>query len=356
MRLLAPLSGVVVLLALLAAGCAGDDEATALPEGRFIAVSQSLEPKVGLFAEPVTARVDVLLDRERYDPDRIDLAANFQPYEKDGDVRRSREDQGRFTHLRFEYTLRCLVYACLPEVGGGPPEVQPGGLPPPVSSQNGGFGERKTVNLPAASVVYDDPEKGKKAVTKVGWPTAQIVSRLNFGDTQVTGIGFPFEASFTPLDEPTYRMSPGVLAAGLVGLALLLLALSAALVVRALRKDGEVAEEAEPELTPLEKALRLVEWSAREGGLEERREALEALAFELDEREPGLARDARRIAWTPPEPDREAMGLLVEAVRDALPEEPTAKSETDVLPEAAEEPEEAEAEDAETEERDAAPA
>jgi hypothetical protein len=296
----------------------------------------------------VTARVDVLVDRERFDPERVTVTSNFEPYERDGEIRRTRRDQGRYTHLRFEYTLRCLVYACLPEVGGGPPEAQPGGLPPPLPNLGGGFGERKTVNLPAASIVYDDPEKGKQPVTNVSWPVAQIVSRLNFGDTEVTGIGFPFEASITPLSEPTYRVSPNVLAAGLIGFALLLLALPVALIVRALRREDEAAEEPEPELSPLEKALRLVEWSRGEG-LEERREALEALALELDDPEPALARESRRIAWTPPEPDPEAMGLLVEAVREALPETPAG-------PEFADEPEPAELEKTPEEERDAAPA
>jgi hypothetical protein len=348
MRLLAPF---VAALALVAAGCAGDDEVTALPEGKFIAASQSLTPKVALFAEPVTARVDVLVDRERFDPDRIEIGADFKPYERDGEIRRTREDQGRYTHLRFEYTLRCLVYECLPEVGGGPPQVQPGGLPPDLGSLGGGFGERKTVSLPAASILYDDPEKNKKeAVTRVAWPPAQIVSRLNFGDTQVTGIGFPFEASTTPLSEPTYRVSPGVLAVGLMGLALLLLALPLALIVRALRKEHEVVEKPEPELSPLEQAVRLVEWAARDGGLEERRQALEVLAVELDEPEPDLARDARRIAWTPPEPDREAMGLLVEAVREALPEQLAAEASVEHGPA------ETETEEVQQEERDAAPA
>jgi hypothetical protein len=118
--------------------------------------------------------------------------------------------------------------------------------------------------------------------------------------------------------------------------------------VRALRREDEAAEEPEPELSPLEKALRLVEWSRGEG-LEERREALEALALELDDPEPALAREARRIAWTPPEPDPEAMGLLVEAVREALPETPAG-------PEFADEPEPAELEKTPEEERDAAPA
>jgi hypothetical protein len=338
MRTLA--AAFVTGFAFLAAGCGGGEDVPALPEGKFMATSQSFTPKVTLFAEPIVARIDVLVDTERYDPERIDVTADFAPYEKEGDVVRTRRDQGRYTHLRFEYTVRCLVYACLPEVGGGPPEVQPGGLPPPVGSQGGGFGERKTIDLKSASITYDHPEKGKQAVRRISWPPVQAVSRLNFADTNVTGIGFPFEANVTPLPEASYRVSPGLLGAGLIAAGLLLLALPALLVVRLLRKEPEVVEEPEPELSPLERALRLVEWS-RDQGPEERREALEALAFELDDPEPELAWEARRIAWTPPEPDREAMGRLVETVR---------------APAEAEEAAEAEAESAEEAEDDAASA
>ena len=320
MRLAAAVA--VAALALVAAGCGGGEDIPPLPEGKFVATSQSITPKVALFAEPVVAQVDVLVDTDRYDPDRIDVSASFKPYEKDGEVVRTRRDQGRYSHLRFRYTVRCLVYACLPEVGGGPPEVQPGGLPPPVGSLGGGFGERKSVTLAAAHVTYDDPEKGVQRVRNVSWPVLQAVSRLNFADTNVTGIGFPFEASVTPLPEASYRISPNVLGAGLLVGALALLVLPAALIVRVVRRKPEVVEDTEPELSPLEQALRLVEWARAEGNLEERREALEALAYELDEPEPEHAREARRIAWTPPAPDPEAMGRLVQAVREDPEPEP----------------------------------
>jgi hypothetical protein len=336
MRTLA--AAFVAGLAFLAAGCGGGEDVPALPKGKFMATSQSFTPKVALFAEPIVARIDVLLDTQRYDPDRIDIAADFAPYEKEGDPVRTRRDQGRYTHLRFEYTVRCLVYACLPEVAGGPPEVQPGGLPAPVGSQAGGFGERKTVDLKPANVTYDHPEKGKQRVRRISWPVVQAVSRLNFGDTNVTGIGFPFEANVTPLPEASYRVSPGLLGVGLIAAGLLLLALPALLVVRAFRKEPEVVEEPEPELSPLERALRLVEWS-RDKGPEERREALEALAFELDEPDPELAWESRRIAWTPPEPDRAAMGRLVEAVRAPAEAEEAAGAEGAEVAEEPEEPE-----------------
>ncbi|MGH3132328.1 MAG: hypothetical protein ACRDNY_01045, partial [Gaiellaceae bacterium] len=207
---------LVLALAALAAGCGGGEDVPPLPEGRFLAVNESVTPRVHLFAEPVVASIDVIVDTERYDPDRITVEGEFEPYEEEDDPVVTRRDDGRYTQLRYEVTLRCLVYECLEEVGGGPPQIQPGGLPAPVGSQGGGFGERNTTTFQAAHVVYDDPEKGEQRVQNVSWPEVQSVSRLNYGDTSVTGIGFPFQASVTPIPEASYRIAPGLLGAGLV--------------------------------------------------------------------------------------------------------------------------------------------
>jgi hypothetical protein len=316
-KLLAILALSVALVA--GGGCGGGGDTPSLPKGRFLAARETVTPRVHLFAEPIVARVDVIVDGDRYDPDRIRLVPEFKPYEEQGDPVVKRRDSGRYTHLSYEYTLRCLVYECLQEVGGGPPEIQPGGIPPPPGAQAGGFGERNTTRFDAARVVYDDPEKGDRTVQNVSWPEVQSVSRLNYADVSsggVGGIGFPFSASVTPLPEASYRVSPNLLGAGLLVGALVLLALPAALVVRAIRREDEVVVEEEPELPPLEKALVLVEW-ARERGEAERREALEVLAVELDAQGSPLARDARRLAWSPAPPLSAAMTGVVNAVRES---------------------------------------
>jgi hypothetical protein len=308
-----------LLAALAAAGCGGDRDTPSLPEGRFLAVRQTLSPRVHLFAEPVVARVDVIVDTERYDPDRLRLVPSFDPYEEQGEPVVQRRDSGRYTHLSYEYVLRCLVYACLEEVGGGPPQIQAGGLPPPPSAQAGGFGERNTTRFDAARVVYEDPDKGAQTVQNVSWPEVQSVSRLNYGDVTsggVGGVGFPFEASVTPLPEASYRLSPNLLGVGLLVGAVALLALPAALVVRMLRREEEILVQEAPELPPLERALVLVEW-ARDRSEPERREALEALTVELDEEHSALARDARRLAWSPSPPLPEALTEFVELVRES---------------------------------------
>jgi hypothetical protein len=312
MRRLALVSVAIVV----AAGCGGGNDVPPLAAGRFLASSQSITPRVQLFAEPVLARVDVIVDRERFDPERIRVAGKFAPYEPEGAVVRTRSDDGRFTHLRFDIKLRCLTYACLPEVGGGPPEVLPGGIPPPVESQGGGFGERKSVDLEPARVVYDDPKGKPRTLRNVHWPTVQSVSRLNFGDTDVTGIGFPFEASVSPFPELSYRVAPTALGAGLLLGALALLLLPLVLFVRALRREDPVDEEGPPELSPLEQALALVAW-ARERPEQERREALEALAVELETSgTPELEAATRRLAWSARAPSKEAMDELVETVKE----------------------------------------
>lgn len=310
---------LVALVVVLATGCgSGAEDLPALPEGRFLAVEQTLKPEVQLFAEPVRARIEILVDSERFDPDRLRVTPFFAPYELDGEVEGTRRDQGRYTHLEYEFTLRCLVWECLPhtEDPGATPVSVAGGVerrPPP-----GGARDRRTHLLKAVRIFYDDPQEGTQRVRNVTWPQVVSVSRLNFSDRDVSVLGFPFEASVTPLPELSYRIPPAVFGLGLLAGALLLLALPAGLVVSSLRRrPAPVVEEApEPELSTLERALRLVEWT-RDGEPAERREALEVLAEELDASESGdFAGDARRLAWSRPSPSADAMSRLVESVRE----------------------------------------
>lgn len=312
---LTPLVALTAGLAFLAGGCGGGVDAPPLPEGRFLAVSQSLAPEVQLFAEPIVARVDVLVDGERFDPDRVRVAPFFEPFELDGEVVRERRDQGRYTHLSYGFTLRCLVWECLPHTDD--PDATPVSVGGGVVRPPGEVRDRRTHKLRAARVLYDDPQEGTQRISNVTWPQVVSVSRLNFSDRDVSVLGFPFEASVTPLPEASYRLPPAVFGIGLLAAALALLALPATLVARTLRRKppppGE--ERAEPELAPLERALLLVEW-ARDGEAEERREALEVLAGELDADERmGLAGEARRLAWSRASPTSDAIGELLDSVR-----------------------------------------
>jgi hypothetical protein len=295
MRALAPLAAIVLLVA----GCGGGEEAAGdLPLGKRVSAKGTFTPTVHLFAEPVVARVELVVDRDHVDPDRVEVETAFLPYDVKGRAS-EREDRGRFTVLRYEYLLRCLRIACIPEI-----------LPSAAGEAESGRGERRTFRLPAARVLYDTPEGGTRTLTRAVFPELVSVSRIKESD--VPSFGFVFKTSETPLPEPDYRVSPTVLGAGLLVGSLALLALPAVLIVGWLRGRRPPPPVEEPELTPLERALRLVEWAnARENGTE-RREALEVLAVELEAVErPALAESARELAWSPAAPSGEAAEQLI---------------------------------------------
>jgi hypothetical protein len=296
---------VALTLALGAGGCAGSEEASELPLGRQVSAQGTLTPTVHLFAEPVLARVDVLVDRDHVDPDEVRLQTNFLPYDIQESAK-SRTDRGRFTELRYEWLLRCLRVACIPEI-----------LPSAAGDDETGRGERRSFALPAARVLYDDPDGEERTLTRATWPELVSVSRIKQSDVPEFG-GFVFKANVAPVPEPDYRVSPTVLGAGLVAAAFVLLALPALLVIgwwRRRRPEPEAVVE--PELSPLEKALRLVEWAGEQENGTERREALEVLAVELEAVESeALAGSARSLAWSPASPSPEAAVDLVEQVRE----------------------------------------
>lgn len=301
MRRLATLATLVVV----AGGCGGGEEPADLPLGQEVSAKATFAPTVHLFAEPVVARVEVVVDRDHLDPDRVRLQAKFLPYDVE-ETARARRDRGRFSSLEYEYVLRCLRIACIPEV-----------LPSAAGEAESGRGERRSFDHPAAQVLYDDPDGKTRTLTRARWPELVSVSRIKQSD--VPSFGFVFKTSSTPVPDPDYRVSPTLLGAGLLVGALALLALPATFLAAWLRRrrpPPPVLEE--PELTPLERALMLVEWARERTDGAERREALEVLAVELEAHgSRDLAESARTLAWSPSSPSPDAADSLVESVRRA---------------------------------------
>ena len=93
------------------------------------------------------------------------------------------------------------------------------------------------------------------------------------------------------------------------------------------RRQVEPEPEPEPEpellLTPLERALELLEDAAGANGAADQRRSLELVAEVLGERgeEDGLAQTARELAWSPTAPPPDATRQLAARVRAALEEE-----------------------------------
>lgn len=299
-------AAVLAALALLAAGCGAESEAGAdLPAGRQIAAIAIIDPAVHLFAEPVRARLELVVDADRLDPDRLEIEPRFLPYDV-VEESESRERRGGFEVVTREYVLRCLRIACIPEV-----------LQSAAGEAETGRGERQLIRMRPALVRYDDPEGEERIVARARWPETVSVSRIKESD--VPRFGYVFKTSATPLPDPDYRVSPALLGGGLLAAALLLLALPILLLAGWLRgrRPAEPETSPEPELTPLERALALVEWARERQDGAERREALEVLASELDAVDrPDLSSSARALAWSPPSPSPEAADELVRSVRD----------------------------------------
>ena len=304
---------VAALLTLVAAGCGGSDEKPLIAASKAAVVRGELIPDVHLFGEPVVARVDVVVNRDKVDPDAVRLKARFDPYEKVGETRKERVDIGASTVIRYTTTLRCLDERCVPRTADGETTVsQLPGLPPFLPGQQ--RDEKVKYEFPPATVVAEGEPK-EVTLGRVVWAPLRSLSRINWYDSSVVGQGFPFVASVTQVPEPEYRVSPTVVGLALLAVALALLAIPGFLVWDRRRRHAEPKTQA-PALNPLERALRLVEWASRRPSAGERREALEALAFELGHEEDGdTAERARRQGWSPPEPQPDEMNELVSTIR-----------------------------------------
>ena len=306
---------LVALCVVALAGCGGSDSPPLLAGGKIAAVRGSLTPDVHLFGEPVVARVDIVLDRDQVDPSDVVVKTDFKPYETVGTTSVEREDLGRFTHLRYATTLRCLEIDCIPNTFkySDVPISQTPELP--LFPENQQRDEKRKYEFPPAQVTAGEGNQAK-TLGRVVWPPLRSLSRINWYDPSVVGQGFPFVANVTPLPDANYRIPPTVLGVMLLALAIALVGLPVAYLARSRRARREPAASTAEQLSPLERALALVEWASRRPLAGERREALEALAYELDSAEGETAGRARAQGWSPPTPESEEMTELVASIRE----------------------------------------
>jgi hypothetical protein len=261
--------------------------------------------RAALFGDILRANVDVLVDRHRVDPASVRLEATFGRWISTPPAV-TRHDVGGVSRLTLAVELACVSIQCLP--------------PDPIKRG------RMLVRFPRAALSYDTAGGGTGRLAFV-WPRVEVASRMTPIDM----------AQLNPLDQPpfhatespaavSYRISPTLLVWLLCAGGGVLLACAAVLGVRfGLRPaPAAVAEELPPpapvrELTPLERALLLLERARERGGVPDQRRALEHLAGELrasGERE--LAGSATALAWAERPPGQDATGALAAAVQRAI--------------------------------------
>jgi hypothetical protein len=261
-----------------------------------IAARPSLSDRTELFGSPLRARLDLLVDREVLDPDKVTVDGKFTPFDTVGQPTTTRTDYDRYSRLRFDYQLECLKTVCVPET------------------------LTKPLDLPDAVIRHEGVP-----VEVVKWPSLTIASRyeeptVDRNDpTAQPRFDLPWRATLR-LQPATYRVDPTTVTVLFVGLALVLLVASLYFVQKAfpgvplgfhrLRRV---------KLTPLERALVVLERAHDQGIEREQRLALDKLAHELSSGgQSELAGNARRLAWEEDVPDAERTATLSGQVRDVI--------------------------------------
>jgi hypothetical protein len=232
-----------------------------------------LEPEQHLFGDAVRARLDLVMDRNRVDPDSIDVGANFDPYRELRPVKRTRRDSGPITMLRYEYVIACLTAPCLPNAAG---RVEFGGVAIEFTPRGEQIAQTATVE----------------------WPPLRAGGRIDPNRLEQAAL----RAELRDLSPPSYRVSPRTVELVALLLAVLFAAAAAILAIRFLPLDRIAAwfgARRADRRTPLERALALVRDAVASERPVEGRRALERLAHELRvTSNPELASDASRLAWS----------------------------------------------------------
>ena len=292
--------GLLVLAAAAAAFALLRDSGGDGSSLRPLRARAALSDRIVVFGDTVRAHVEVTFDRRQIDPAAIKVRAEFDAWRRVVAPRVTRADAGSSSLLRIEYVLRCLKQNCVPERDTRAFEFDPARVD--FVNRGGGRGE-----------------------VRLEWPRLVVHSRFQPGDLANAA---PWRLDDRTVPEPSYRAAPGLLLALLAAGSLLLLGAGGALAYAGWpRRHVEVEPEPEPEpellLTPLERALELLEEAAGANGAADQRRSLELVAEVLGERgeEDGLARAARELAWSPTAPPPAATKGLAARVRAALEEE-----------------------------------
>ena len=275
----------------------------ALDRAQALEARVVVSPRVVLFGDTVTARVQVALDRARIDPDSLRVEAAFAPWQLVRAPQRIRRDDERATYVETVYVIRCLGPTCVPNRASSSREFQ------------------------AVKLSYDEVGGGQ-ASTEVRWPVLVMNTRLvsdDFGRRDEYGTAW--RADLATLPAVSYRLPPAALLALLLGGAAALLLGGGRLAYAAFPRREEPpppeppAPPPPPELTPLERALALLEEPSQLNGAAERRRALEFIAEHFDERDRSLAASARALAWRSGQPEPVDSVGLAARVREHLDRE-----------------------------------
>jgi len=292
-------AGVVTVIVVVTT--APGPRSPALPSSGIVA-DAAVNPQRALFGDTLIARVDVLVDRRRIDPTTLELRGTFSPYTA-GPPSIKRQELGHVSRVTHTLRLRCLVAACLP------PDLSRGG--------------RRTVSLPGMQLFFSRTDRTRGSLL-LELAAVEVASRLSEIDATLIDdfAVVPFQAS-SALEPISYAVSPSLLVPLLLAAAALLLTGAGWLVLRygVRRREPIAAPPPEPPvvLSPLERALLVLEQTRARGSVPDERKALELLAGELGRNGAvELAATAQGLAWSAPGPTPAATLTLAADVRSVI--------------------------------------
>ena len=269
--------------AILAAGIADDP---APVSSQPVELAAAVGPTTHLFADELTGRVVVKVDRRAVDPASIRVDATFRPYGVIEPPRVTTTTAGDLVTREYRYRVFCLRADCRPKGT-----------------------ERRRVVLAPVRIVLRQTD-GRIRGTSLALPPVEVATRLTPQDR----LRPTLDVGDEPLPAVTYRTEPDR-AALLLGLGAGILALlGLVLLVRETRRALLLARERKRRPpTRLERALGLVRRAEQAGDERERRLALDALASALDPPDGSLATATRNAAWAPGGPGAGDLRRLADA-------------------------------------------
>jgi hypothetical protein len=300
-RLALAAAGVVLAVAVVVgAVLAGrDDEELAAPalRGEVLSTATSFSPQAHLFGERVRARLDILFDRTRIPAETVRANPRLAPYTVVA-RKETRESLGPIGRVRYDLTLECVTRRCLAPKGGAFT-----------------FPRTGIEYKPRAAAVQDP------LTASVEWPALRVASRVGTGELE----GLELQADVRELPPLSYRVGPDTVRVAGYSLAVLFGLLGAALLAQALALPDLIRAalaRRRARLSPLRRALILVQRATKDGPRAESRRALERLAVELRETEErDLARTATGLAWRRRDPSAPSVEPLSDEVERVIARE-----------------------------------
>ena len=247
-----------------------------------LAVSTSVSTRFLHFADTITARVTVVVDRRQVDSASIRFSPALGDWDQVTATRTTSTSGGPFTRRTWSFDIACVQLTCLPN--------------------------RKplAVSLPPATVSATRFD-GSTLTVHQAWPPLSVAPR--FGPAPANGIP-QFELD-QELPAATYRVGPTGLAFGLDAAAVLLAGFCLMIVAREILRRRPARTY---EVPPLARALNFVR-QAKGRPSDDRRRAAGLLARALaQDREGSLSKTASRVAWSAPEPEPEGLEELAQLV------------------------------------------